>query len=195
MLIEGNASATYRTYQDTIRNLYTEATLTGKELEVFFQADKPEHAVMRRNAVSYYTPSIADSTVKGKNTASGDSITLFFDNSKINRVLIIGGARGQYIEDKTAGFDSTGVNLLTSPETTFYSSQQIDYKVSDNLIELTNSAELKYQQMKLTSAKIKYNTGDEIMIAEGRTEQTDSGDVYVDAPVLYDGSQELHVGE
>lgn len=192
MLIEGNASATYRTYQDTIRDLYTEAILTGKELEVFFLADKPEHAVMRRNAISYYTPSVADSTVKGKNVASGDSITLFFDDSKIDRVLIIGGARGQYIEDKTAGFDSTGVNRLTSPETTFYSSRQIDYKVSDNLIELTNSAELKYQQMKLTSAQIRYNTGDEIMIAEGRTEQTDSGEVYEDAPILFDGSQELH---
>jgi lipopolysaccharide assembly outer membrane protein LptD (OstA) len=192
MVIDGNASATYRTYQDTVKDLYTEAVLTGKELEVFFLADKPEHAVMRRNAISNYTPSAADSTVKGKNIASGDSITLFFDNSKINRVLIIGGAQGQYIEEKLGAPDSAGALPRLKPETTFYSSQQIDYQVASNLIELDRSAELKYQTMKLNSANIKYNTGDEILIAEGRTEQTDSGEIVEGSPVLFDGAQELH---
>jgi lipopolysaccharide assembly outer membrane protein LptD (OstA) len=191
MLIEGAANATYRTYEDTAKNLYSEAILTGKQLEVFFAGDKPEHAVMRRNATSHYTPSAADSMVKGENTASGDSITLFFEKSKIVRVLIIGGAQGQYVENKLAKSDTTTAAPAWQPETTFYNGQQIDYLVDNGLIELLNSARLKYQATKLESAKIKYNTNEKILIAEGIPVKTDSGETLSGAPVLFDGTQQL----
>lgn len=185
MVIDGKAEATYLSQPDTTIDQFTKAILEGKQLEVFFTDDKPSKSVMRRNATSYYIPAVSDTFVRGENVASGDSITLFFDGSQVNRVLIIGGARGHYVESKLQDDE-------VKPETTYYNGQQIDYMVNDGLIELLWHSRLKYQKMSLDADRILYNTNSEILIAEGLAEKTDSGEVTVGMPVLREGGDELY---
>ncbi|OQX91552.1 MAG: hypothetical protein B6D58_07535 [candidate division Zixibacteria bacterium 4484_95] len=185
MVIDGKAKATYLSQPDTALDQYTKAILEGKQLEVFFSDDKPFKSVMRRNATSHYIPAVNDTFVRGVNVASGDSITLFFDGSQVDRVLILGGARGHYVENKL--HDGEVV-----PETTYYNGQQIDYKVNESLIELLWHSRLKYQKMSLDADRILYNINDEILIAEGLAEKTDSGEVVVGSPVLREGGDELY---
>lgn len=138
MVVEGNARATYRSRPDTLQDDFTEALLEGKQLEVYFTDDKLDKAVMRRNATSYYTPAPSDTVAQGKNVASGDSITLFFAESEIYRVLILGGAEGHYVEDKTQQ-DSAAV-----PDTTYYDAEEIDYLVKEKIIKLFDRSGLRY---------------------------------------------------
>lgn len=186
MLINGMAKATYISQPDSALDQFTKAILEGKQLEVFFTDDKPSKVVTRRNATSYYIPAVNDTLVKGKNVASGDSITLFFDGSRVNRVLIIGGAQGHYVENKLQEDNEV------RPETTYYNAQQIDYMVDDGLIELLRHSRLKYQKMLLDADLILYDTNEEILIAEGLVEETDSGEVTVGMPVLREGGDELY---
>ncbi len=188
MLIEGDARATYRQRDDTTATDYTEAILEGKQLEVFFFDDEIEKAVMRRNATSYYNPSSKDTVARGRNVASGDSITLFFKQGDIERVQILGGAQGFYEESKTRRVEG---ELETYADTTFYEGAEIDYNVENNVIKLIDRGKLKYQNMTLESADIRYDVGEEILVAEGRYIQTDSGEVYDQGPTLNEGSDKL----
>jgi lipopolysaccharide assembly outer membrane protein LptD (OstA) len=186
IVVNNKANAIYRNQPDTSLEQFTEATLEGKQLEAYFLNDKLTKAVMHRNAVSHYIPAATDTITRGRNTASGDSITLFFGGSGINRVLIIGGARGHYVEQKA---QSDGE---IKSDTTYYEASEIDYLVDEKLIELFNHASLKYQTMTLESGQIRYDIDAEIMIAEGIVEQSDSGEVKVQKPVLKEGKDELY---
>jgi len=186
MLIEGNASAAYRSQPDSTIEEYTNATLKGKQLEAYFDNDELTKAVMRRNAVSHYIPAPNDSTANGQNTASGDSITLFFKESDVCRILIIGGAEGKYTEEKIL---DTGE---VEPETTYYDAHEIDYDVDNKLIKLKNNSRLRYQAMTLKSGLIDFDINEAIMIATGFIEQSDSGDTLVQTPVLSESGDELY---
>lgn len=186
MTVLGHAKATYRSRPDTLIDEYTEAILEGKQLDVFFTNDKLDMAIMSRNAVSNYTPAPTDTTADGKNVASGDSITLFFDKKQINRVLIRGGARGQYMEDKR---QDDGTVL---PETTFYEAKEIDYKVDDKVFLLTDQGKLTYQNMALKSGSIRYGIDDELLIAEGFKVETDTGQALEQTPVLSQDQDEMY---
>ncbi|MCP4581556.1 MAG: hypothetical protein GY839_08035 [candidate division Zixibacteria bacterium] len=185
MLIEGHARATYRSRPDTLKDDYTEAVLEGKQLEVFFVSDEIDKAVMRRNATSFYTPAESDTVAKGKNVASGDSITLFFDKTDIFRVLILGGAQGHYTEERYQPDEEA----LT--DTTYYDAEEIDYLVKDRLINLTDRGVLSYENMALESGWIQYDLDEEILIAEGVPVETDSGEVFDQTPILKEDADEL----
>ncbi len=185
MVVDGNAVSHYSGSDDSLLQR-AEATLKGKQLEVFFENERATKAVMRRNASSIYVPAPSDTLARGINYASGDSITLFFDESRISRVLVLGGAQGKYIEQKTGGDGSV------KPETTYYEGREIDYLVADGKIVMSGASLLKYQQLKLESASIKYNIDERILIAEGIPVETDSGSILEGAPVLYDADQKLN---
>ena len=186
MVVTGHAKATYRSQPDTTVQEFTEAILEGKELDVFFTNGKLDMAVMSNNAVSYYTPAANDTTSDGKNIASGDSITLFFDQKDIARVLVRGGARGQYMDLKKSSENTF------KPETTFYEADEIDYRVADKTISLNNNGKLSYQNMALTAGQIRYGVDDEILIAEGLKVDTDSGEVVEQRPVLSQDEDEMY---
>jgi lipopolysaccharide export system protein LptA len=94
LFVAGDARAVYKVLPDTAFKEYTTAEISGRELEAFFANDQIETMVTRYNARSIYSPAVTDTLVRGTNMASGDSITLFFKNSTINKVFISGGAQG-----------------------------------------------------------------------------------------------------
>ncbi len=182
LLVIGNAKAVYKTQPDTLVEAYTTAELTGKELEAFFFNEKIDKVVTRKNAISVYTPAITDTLTTGTNTASGDSITLYFVKSSIKRVFISGGAEGQYAETKA---DSLGKAHV---DTTYYSGNTIDYDMDKSEINLLGSGSLKYQEMALTAGDIRYKTDTKILTAKGI--ESDTGKAK-EPPILKQGSEQL----
>ena len=186
LLVRGNASAFYRTMPDTLVQEYTTAELNGREIEAFFADDRIELMITRYNASSLYNPAVTDTLVSGTNIASGDSITLHFENSIIKQVLISGGAQGEYIEQKLSEKGEV------YGDTTRYSGDLIDYKFADAEISLYENGTLKYRDMILNAGDIKYNTDTRILVARGLG--SDTSDEEIQNPVLKQGSEEL-VGE
>lgn len=184
LLARGNAGAYYRTQPDTSIEEYTTADLTGRELEAFFDNDKITKAVMRQNAVSVYTPAVTDTLTRGVNTASGDSITLYFDGGSIRRVFISGGAQGEYVEPK---LDSESAEPVF--DTTRYLGSEIDYSFENSEIQLLDNSELHYHDMILTAGDIRYKINDRILTADGI--EGDSAGVMTQLPVLTQGTEKL----
>jgi lipopolysaccharide assembly outer membrane protein LptD (OstA) len=183
LLVRGHAETFYKALPDTQIQEYTTAELKGKEQEAFFANDKIEKLVTRYNATSLYQPAATDTLVRGTNTASGDSITLYFDSGVIDRVLISGGARGEYIEPK---FDDEGKPYF---DTTRYSGEEIDYSFSDSEIKLFKKGSLQYHDMTLKAGDIRYSTSTKILTAQGIA--ADSAAKESEPPVLKQGSEEL----
>jgi lipopolysaccharide assembly outer membrane protein LptD (OstA) len=185
LLVDGRARAIYRTQPDTLINDYTTAELTGKELEAFFQDDKIRKAVMRNNAISVYTPAITDTLTNGTNTASGDSITLYFGDGAIRRVHISGGAQGEYVEPKFEETQQTPVY-----DTTRYSGGDIDYNFDLSEIRLLSNGELQYHDMTLKAGDIRYNIDSRILSAEGIVGDSSTA-AETETPVLLQGVDRL----
>jgi len=183
LLVRGDARALYRTLPDSALMEYSTAEITGREIEAFFENDKISQMVTRRNATSVYDPAVTDTLITGTNTASGDSITLFFDNGLIKRVMIAGGARGEFIEPK---FNSKSGAYF---DTTRYSAATIDYKFDDAEIRLLKNGNLRYRDMELDAGDIRYDTDTKILVA--RPLNDDTGGAAVEAPVLKQGTEEL----
>jgi lipopolysaccharide assembly outer membrane protein LptD (OstA) len=183
LLVRGNARAFYRVLPDSALEEYTTAEITGREIEAFFSEDRIEVMVTRSNATSTYDPAVTDTLISGRNLASGDSITLFFQNEIIDRVLISGGAQGEYIEPKFAG------DGRPYADTTRYSAESIDYHFDSAEIQLYNNGVLRYHDMELDAGDIRYNTETKILVATG----LEGGSVKseIQEPVLKEGRDEL----
>jgi lipopolysaccharide assembly outer membrane protein LptD (OstA) len=184
VLVQDNAKAIYKALPDTAVAEYTTAEIDGRQLEAFFGDDKIQLMVSRQNATSLYAPAVTDTLIRGTNVASGDSITLFFNDGTIKRVYISGGAQGEFIEPK---FTGEGKGYF---DTTRYSADEIDYNFDNSEIDLSNNGAMHYHDMALTAGRIRYETNTRILVAEGLS--TDSSDDKYQPPVLKQGTEELH---
>jgi lipopolysaccharide export system protein LptA len=73
--------------------------LTGRELTMYFRADKLEQVDVQRNATSLYYL-FDNKEPNGVNKSSGDRIIIDFIGSEVDRIKVIGGAQGQYFPEK-----------------------------------------------------------------------------------------------
>ncbi|MEE9553757.1 MAG: putative LPS assembly protein LptD [candidate division Zixibacteria bacterium] len=184
LLARGNAGAFYMIQPDTLYEEFTTADLTGRELEAFFEGDKIQKAIMRGNAVSIYTPAITDTLTRGINTASGDSITMHFENGYIRKVFISGGAQGEYIEPRFEPDEEK-----PHYDSTIYFGSEIDYNFEDSEIKLFDNGELRYQDMILNAGDIRFKINTKILVAEGL--KSDSTEEETQLPVLLQGTDRL----
>ena len=78
---------------DSIEKKYN--VLKGKSIQVTMAEGAPEKVIARRNAISVYQ--IDDNEVKqGTNSASSDSILIFFKEGIVDSISIIGGTEGTF---------------------------------------------------------------------------------------------------
>jgi lipopolysaccharide export system protein LptA len=73
--------------------------LTGKELTMYFRANKLEQVDVQKNATSLYYL-FDNQEPNGVNKSSGDRIFIDFINDEVNRIKIVGGVQGQYFPEK-----------------------------------------------------------------------------------------------
>jgi lipopolysaccharide export system protein LptA len=73
--------------------------LTGRELTMYFRANKLEQVDMQKNATSLYYL-FDDKEPNGANRSSGDRIFIDFVKGGVDRIKIVGGVQGQYFPEK-----------------------------------------------------------------------------------------------
>ena len=79
------------TLADSIENKYN--ILRGKSIQISMNEGLPQRVVARRNAISIYR--IEENQVKqGTNSASADSIIVYFQEGQVDSIQIIGGTEG-----------------------------------------------------------------------------------------------------
>jgi lipopolysaccharide export system protein LptA len=85
--------AQIKSLADTATNKYN--LLKGKTIQVSMVDGAPEKVVARRNAISIYQ--IEENKInQGTNSASSDSIIVYFKTGELDSILIIGGTEGTY---------------------------------------------------------------------------------------------------
>jgi lipopolysaccharide export system protein LptA len=73
--------------------------LTGRELTMYFDANKLEQVDAQKNAISLYYL-FDDKKPNGVNKSSGDRIFIDFIDGEVDRIKIVGGVQGQYFPEK-----------------------------------------------------------------------------------------------
>ena len=73
--------------------------LTGRELTMYFRANKLEQVDVQRNATSLYYL-FDNKEPNGANKSSGDRIFIDFVTGDVDRIKIVGGVQGQYLPEK-----------------------------------------------------------------------------------------------
>ncbi len=138
--------------RDSIR-VYDE--ITGKFMEIYFKEGRTDSIRVSGMATSYYNVT-EDSVIQGVNIASGDTVVMKFIDKRLNHIVVIGGAEGQYIPDKT----NTSVDT-----TVIYSAARIDYFLKDKNTYLNNASSIRSGDMKLTAGKIQIEWNSNLLYA------------------------------
>jgi lipopolysaccharide export system protein LptA len=73
--------------------------LTGRELTMYFRANKLEQVDVQKNATSLYYL-FDNKEPNGANKSSGDRIFIDFITGDVDRIKIVGGVQGQYLPEK-----------------------------------------------------------------------------------------------
>ena len=182
-----NAKVTHRQLVDSLSSNYTESNLSGKKIVFLLDQEELKEIKVMGNAQSLYFPYFSDSLEEQKNEASGDTIDLFLNENKVNRVLINGGAEGTYYAlVKSASQDS-----LIRADTVKYSAGVIDYRIDQDLITLEKNCNLKHEKISLDAGSVKYYTRKEILVAEGKKALEEGEEEITDFPVLKEGNEEI----
>ena len=184
--VSGEAKASHKELADSLSQKYNESYLAGKTLYFFLGEDEKLRLVkVLNNATSLYFPSAKDTLSQIKNEASGDSLELYFDSSRLNRIVIIGGAIGSYYSPAETK------DSLHSIDTVNYSAEKIDYQTDQNLIDLEDNCNVRYRLISLKAGKVTYQTEKKYLKAEGIYKEEEGKQKFTQLPVLMDGKEEI----
>ena len=84
--------------------------ITGRELTMYFRANKLEQVDVQKNATSLYYL-FDNKEPNGANKSSGDRIFIDFVADDVDRIKIIGGVQGQYFPEKMMKMHEQDYNL------------------------------------------------------------------------------------
>jgi hypothetical protein len=84
--------------------------LTGRELTMYFRANKLEQVDVQKNATSLYYL-FDNREPNGANKSSGDRIFIDFVAGDVDRIKIVGGVQGQYFPEKMLSKHEQDYNL------------------------------------------------------------------------------------
>jgi lipopolysaccharide export system protein LptA len=96
MWVKNRAMAISRV-DSTLPNRFNQ--LTGRELTMYFRANKLEQVDVQKNATSLYYL-FDNKEPNGANKSSGDRIFIDFITGDVDRIKIVGGVQGQYLPEK-----------------------------------------------------------------------------------------------
>ena len=114
--------------------------MTGSTLRGFFVDGSLDSLRLEGMATTIYHL-FEDSVYQGRNLVSGDTISMKFDNQDLDHIFVNGGSRGTYTPDSTNG-------EVDGPVT--YSSEDIEYDILNEFMNLHGEADIKYTNVNLT---------------------------------------------
>ena len=118
--------------------------MTGSTLRGFFVDGSLDSLRLEGMATTIYHL-FEDSVYQGRNLVSGDTISMKFDNQDLDHIFVNGGSRGTYTPDSTNG-------EVDGPVT--YSSEDIEYDILNEFMNLHGEADIKYTNVNLTAGFI-----------------------------------------
>jgi lipopolysaccharide assembly outer membrane protein LptD (OstA) len=187
--VKGNAQGNFKEPTAKDSAIYDVCDLKSSEMEFNLAGNELENILAAGQAYSFYAPGTKDSQEIVRNNSSGDTIKLFLNDSKLQKVQIIGGAEGEYFNGKYKSNDSGRIFL---EDTVIYRSDSIEYTLSDTTIRLVGQAAVENKTLSLTAHRIRYNTARGLVTAFDDSSRADTDTVWNYIPVvLKDGTEEM----
>lgn len=167
------------------RGLPRANVLAGDTIVVQFAAGRLARSTVLGAASSVYVPDDTEDEI-AFNEVKGDTIVIDFQDERVRRVRVQGGMSGIYHflrrdAADSAAADSVGVDFQKRAELVDYSGHRVAFHLAQRRIEVEQKAALKYGSLTLTADKVRLDTVERELYAEGD-------------PLLEDGAQKI-VGE
>jgi lipopolysaccharide assembly outer membrane protein LptD (OstA) len=185
--VKGNAVGNFKEPSAKDSSIYDICDLKSAEMQFNLKGKELNNILASGQAYSFYAPGAKDSAEIVRNNTSGDTIKLFLEDKRLQKVQIIGGAEGEYFNGKYKNSDSGRVFV---EDTVRYRSDSIEYTMVDTTIHLVGGAAVENKTLSLTAHRIRYNTARELVTAYDDSTYVDSTFKYIPV-ILRDGTEEM----
>jgi lipopolysaccharide assembly outer membrane protein LptD (OstA) len=145
--------------------------MTGQRLDMFITGSEMDSLRSMNEAQNEYQSPAKGGKTAERNTAKGDTITVYFKDRKIDRAVVRGKAEGEY-HMATDKADTAAAKL----EVIRYSAAHIEFQVPRDRIILEPSAQLYYRDLSLTAKRVEFDSQKQILVASGTPQLVDRGD-------------------
>jgi len=181
VVVRGNAQMDY--FEAPPPAAGESSRLTGRSIEAWFTNDELDSLVAVGRARNEYAAAQKAGQTAETNLATGDSITVFFKQRKIDRARVEGNAAGQYhlavdVADTTAA----------RKEVVNYDATRIYFVVPKTQIVLDHNAHLIYRDLELRSRRVEFDVERQSLVASGDPDLTDRGERVTGHLMTYDMS-------
>ena len=139
--------------------------LTGKQMAVDLVDNKVQSVTLIGMATSEFH-AVEDSTFKGLNVVSGDTLTIKMLDDDVDEILVVGGCQGTYTPAKNADLDG---NIT-------YEAQTIRYHIPRESTHLLTDAKVNYQKMSLGAGGIDVDWRKNLLTARSLTDTAGAED-------------------
>ena len=155
--------------------------LTGQRVDMFFTKDDIDSLVAVGDARNEYQGVPRTGETSERNLATGDTITVFFRDRKIDRARVEGKANGQY-HMAVAEKDT----VAARKERVDYDARRIEFVVPKSRIVLDHEAHLTYQDLELRAQRVEFDVERQTLVAQGNPQLIDRGDKVGGGMMTYD---------
>lgn len=169
VIVRGNATMDYAGIRAT--TVGETSRLTGRRVDVYVATDRIDSLMAIGQAVNAYASPDKPGKTRERNQASGDTITVYFKDKKVDRARVTGSAVGEY----RAAVDSTDTLSIVN-EVVRYDGQHIEFVVPKNLIVLDGLAHLIYRDIELTAKRVEFDSEKQTLVARGSPQILERGD-------------------
>ena len=179
LVVLGNAQIDYLGGRESNRG--EQSRLTGERVDMFVRESGIDSLVATGNAKNAYTAVAQAGKTPERNDAEGDTIVVFFDDRKLDRARVQGGASGEY-RPPVAVEDTAAARL----ERILYDSRRIEFVIPRNKIVLEGDAHLSYREMELNARRVEFDSEANTLVAEGKPQLVEKGDEVSGQLMTYD---------
>ena len=155
--------------------------LTGRQIDVFFSRDVMDSLIAVGKARNDYSAVPREGRTPEVNRAEGDTITVRFDDRKVDRAVIQGDASGEYRFAVTVGD-----TVAAREEVVRYDAPRIDFIVPKDRIVLDQRSHLIYKEMELHARRVEFDSDKQTLVATGQPKLVDRGEEVAGHLMSYD---------
>lgn len=155
--------------------------LSGRQIDVFFSRDVMDSLVAVGGAVNAYQAVPRAGKTPEVNRSQGDTITVYFEDRKIDRAVIQGAASGEYRFAAAVG-DTTAARS----EVVKYDAPRIEFIVPKDRIVLDQRSHLIYKELELHARRVEFDSDKQTLVATGEPKLVDRGEAVSGHLMTYD---------
>lgn len=183
VIVLGDPEGTYHALDDTLK-LVPDSRYEADAMHFYFKDNELFKGFLMGHAKSIYYAVPGDTLSKEWNEASGDSITVWFQEGKMDSIDISGGAVGSYFTERSED------NNIKS-DTIKYEGDYIAFSIPNRYVSIEERAKVEYKDLVLTSYNISYSIDDFILRAYPQENFEELPDSLVVFPVLSDDESDV----